>query len=87
MMDRGGRRPTARHTGSVQPEDDDETQARPRNAGSSVLAAAMLGIGRVLEPDKTEVQIEIVAPGDPDDLPLDLDFGGLPPLDDLPPLG
>jgi hypothetical protein len=53
---------------------------RPRSTGSSVLAAAMLGMGQVLEPEKTQVQIEIEAPGDPDDQPFDLDFGALPPL-------
>ena len=53
---------------------------RPRSTGSSVLAAALLGMGQVLEPEKTQVQIEIEAPGDPDDQPFDLDFGVLPPL-------
>lgn len=85
MMDR-----TVRHTGAVHDDDapepgvevPDETEPRPRprSAGSTVLGAAMLGVGRVLEPDKTEVQIEILAPGDPDDQPFDLDFGDLPPL-------
>jgi hypothetical protein len=84
MMDR-----SVRHTGAVhEDEDEDETpdpdetepRPRPRSAGSTVLGAAMLGVGRVLEPDKTEVQIEILAPGDPDDQPFDLDFGDLPPL-------
>lgn len=59
---------------------DDERAARPRSTGGSVLAAAMLGVGKVLEPDKTEVQIEIEAPGDPDERRITLDFGELPPL-------
>ena len=46
-----------------------------------MLAAAMLGLGEVLEPQKTSVEIEQVAEDDqPDDLPFAIDFGDLPSL-------
>lgn len=46
----------------------------------SILAAAMLAMGEILEPEKTKVVIE-QADDDPlDDLPFTLDFGDLPPL-------
>lgn len=55
-------------------------QGKRVQAANSVLAAAMLGLGEVIEPHKTEVSIE--APADAvDDDPLGrFDFGGLPPL-------
>lgn len=45
-----------------------------------MLAAAMIAVGEVIEPHKTDV--EIVRPAGPadDDLDFDLDFGPLPEL-------
>lgn len=45
-----------------------------------MLAAAMLGVGEVLEPHKTKVVIE-QQNDDPLDDGLGLDFGDLPALD------
>ncbi|MEQ8719339.1 MAG: hypothetical protein RIE08_17160 [Acidimicrobiales bacterium] len=56
-------------------------RARRRGGSGSVLAAAMLAVGEIIEPEKTTVEVEQEA-GDPDDA-LDgirLDFGDLPPL-------
>jgi len=45
---------------------------------TTMLSVAMLAAGRVLEPDK--VDVEIVHPSSADDEGLDLDFGDLPDL-------
>lgn len=47
-----------------------------------MLAAAMLAVGKILEPDKTRVEIQIEVPSEPVDLLGDLgvDFGDLPDL-------
>ena len=59
-----------------------EPAAKPRTSmgGGAVLAAAMLAIGDILEPDKAGVEIAEQADDDsgPD---FGLDFGDLPPLD------
>lgn len=59
--------------------------AAPRRRGTgggSMMAAAMLAVGEILEPQKTHVEIEEEAPGDLLDPPdnLELDFGHLPDL-------
>ena len=59
------------------------TRPRPRRQ-SSVLGAAMIAVGEILEPEKTRVDIEshAEAPSDPSHgLPFELDFGDLPELD------
>ena len=62
--------PRARHTGQ-------------HSAGGVVLAAAMLGLGEALEPDKTEVVIEQRDDRDHNpDADVDLSFGHLPPLNE-----
>lgn len=56
---------------------------RPTRSSSSgsVLAAAMIAVGEILEPDKVRVEITQEAPSDRgDDEPFTLDFGTLPPL-------
>ncbi|MDH3704924.1 MAG: hypothetical protein OES57_02590 [Acidimicrobiia bacterium] len=64
--------------------EDEQTPPPPKpraGPGASVIAAAMLGLGEVLEPEKTKVDIEEVAEADDqDDLLIDLHFGDLPPL-------
>ena len=64
--------------------EDDETPPPPMpraGPGASVIAAAMLGLGEVLEPEKTKVDIEEQAEADDqDDLLIDLHFGDLPPI-------
>ncbi len=50
------------------------------NTAAAIASAAMLGIGEVLEPEKTRAKVEIVNEA-PDDQPIiDLDFGDLPDL-------
>lgn len=57
--------------------------ARPSRRRSSVLGAAMIAVGEIIEPEKTRVDIEIAAEA-PDqrisDLPFEVDFGDLPDL-------
>jgi hypothetical protein len=58
------------------------TAPTPRQtATGSMLAAAMLGLGEVIEPEKTRVEIavEVILAKD-SDTGLDLDFGDLPEL-------
>lgn len=52
----------------------------------SLVAAAMLGLGQVIEPEKTKVVIEQTN-DDPfgDDADLDLSFDRLPPVEDPDP--
>ena len=53
----------------------------PRRTGQgSVLAAAMLAVGEILEPEKTQVEIQQENDDPEPDLPVTLDFGDLPPL-------
>lgn len=63
-------------------DEDLPTPRAPTTGGSgSVLAAAMLAVGEIIEPEKTTVEVQQEA-GDPND-GLDgirLDFGDLPPL-------
>ena len=50
---------------------------------SSVLGAAMIAVGEILEPEKTHVDIEIEAEAPEDesyDLPFTVGFGDLPAL-------
>ena len=56
-------------------------RAEPRRTGQgSVLAAAMLAVGEILEPEKTQVEIQQENDDPEPDLPVTLDFGELPPL-------
>lgn len=52
-------------------------------SGRSVLAAAMIGLGQVLEPEKfdEDMHIEASADDDQDDPLKNISFGTLPPLD------
>lgn len=48
---------------------------------ATMLGAAMLAIGDILEPEKTTVEV-VQTNDDPiDDPPFDVHFGDLPPLD------
>ena len=78
-------------TAPDQPTDDPELAAfeerletprlkRGTAAAAPALAAAMLAVGEVIEPDKTEAVGEMQS-SDPVDPDLALDFGALPPLD------
>jgi len=54
---------------------------KSRGSAASVLGAAMIAVGEILEPEKTRVEI-VQTDDDPEpDLPFTLDFGALPPLD------
>lgn len=57
-------------------------RAKAQAVRGGVLGAAMLAIGEIIEPTKTNVTIEQTADADRDtDDPLaDIDFGSLPPL-------
>ena len=56
---------------------------RAGGTAAGIVVAAMIGVGEVLEPDKTAADIEIVgeSPKDEPIVDLDLTFGGLPPLE------
>jgi hypothetical protein len=62
--------------------DGDTSPPRPHSRAGSVLAAAMFGLGEVLEPEKTKVVIEQESDDPFKDADLDLTFDGLPRLDD-----
>ncbi len=73
----------------LQPDDDGEEAPEPdqkpkaRSGGGaqgSILAAAMLAVGEILEPEKTVIEIEQESDDPIDDPPFKLDFGDLPPL-------
>lgn len=54
---------------------------RPAARNAPILAAAMLAVGEILEPEKTEVELEVADLGDGlTDLPIAIDFGDLPDL-------
>ncbi len=54
---------------------------RPPARGVPILAAAMLAVGEVLEPERTEVELEVADLGEGlADLPIAIDFGHLPDL-------
>tara|TARA_B100000700_G_C14803874_1_gene741922 strand:- start:534 stop:767 length:234 start_codon:yes stop_codon:yes gene_type:complete len=54
---------------------------KSKGTGSVVLGAAMIAMGEILEPEKTTVEI-VQTNDDPEpDMPFDLDFGDLPPLE------
>ncbi|MGI9621490.1 MAG: hypothetical protein ACR2PK_01540 [Acidimicrobiales bacterium] len=65
--------------------DDAAAPATKKKAGGAVnvLGAAMLAIGDILEPEKTDVEIVQADDDDDriDDLPFKIDFGDLPPLE------
>jgi len=55
-------------------------RATKGGGAATVLSAAMIAVGEILEPEKARV--ELVQPSDTSsDTGLDLDFGELPPLD------
>lgn len=62
--------------------DGDVSPPRSRSRGGSVLAAAMFGLGEVLEPEKTKVIIEQQSDDPFKDADIELSFDGLPRLDD-----
>lgn len=65
-------------------DDPVEPEAKkPKGGGgaTTMLAAAMLAVGDILEPEKTTVEIEQSSDDPIDDLPFEIDFGDLPPLD------
>ena len=49
----------------------------------TVLSAAMMAVGEILEPEKANVEMEQPADSLDDDSGLDLSFGDLPPIEDL----
>jgi len=64
--------------GAASTASEPQHRAPPRG---TVLAAAMIGLGQVLEPQNHKEPTVLVAPA-PDDEPDDqLSFGDLPPLD------
>lgn len=70
------------HNSSEERTEAPKPSPSPRQtATGSMLAAAMLGLGEVIEPEKTRVEIavEVIQAKEPD-ASLDLDFGDLPKL-------
>lgn len=69
------------------PQDDAPASPRPARkragGGTNMLAAAMLAVGDILEPDKSTVEIVQTDDDDkdPEDLLSGIAFGDLPPLD------
>ena len=62
----------------------DRAGPKPPLRRSSVLGAAMIAVGEIIEPEKTRVDIEIrseVPSDQPYDLPFEVGFGDLPDLD------
>ncbi|MEM1335480.1 MAG: hypothetical protein AAGG08_18695 [Actinomycetota bacterium] len=49
----------------------------------TVLSAAMLAVGEILEPEKAAVEIAEQADDQTDVLDIELSFGDLPPIDEL----
>ncbi|MEM9200463.1 MAG: hypothetical protein AAGC53_02335 [Actinomycetota bacterium] len=49
----------------------------------TVLGAAMIAVGEILEPEKASVEMEQPADDLDDDSGLDLSFGDLPPIEEL----
>ena len=71
---------------SAEPETPEKPSTTPAKSarGGSVVAAAMLGLGEVLEPEKTQTDVVIQQSLDDDDdlgRSFDLDFGQLDDLD------
>ena len=63
------------------PQPSERAARTGRGPGATVLGAAMLAVGDILEPEKSTVEI-VQTNDDPEpDLPFSLDFGDLPPLD------
>ncbi len=62
------------------PEEDGDR--KPKGSGMVILGAAMIAVGEIIEPDKTNVEIaEVSDEHEPDpEQELKLDFGELPPL-------
>lgn len=55
---------------------------RSKGGGSAtVLGAAMIAVGEIIEPEKTNVEIVQTDDEPLDEPPFNLDFGSLPPLD------
>lgn len=73
----------AERDGEDEVDESAAPQAKKPKAGgaTTMLAAAMLAVGDILEPEKTTVEIEQASDDPLDDLPFDIDFGNLPPLD------
>ncbi len=64
-----------------EPDGDGSDPPPPRRGGQgSVLGAAMLAVGDIIEPEKTKVEIQQENDDPEPDLPVTLDFGDLPPL-------
>ncbi|MEM8705571.1 MAG: hypothetical protein AAGE98_03890 [Actinomycetota bacterium] len=51
--------------------------------GVTVLSAAMLAVGEILEPEKAAVEIAEQADDQTDVLDIEITFGDLPPIDEL----
>ncbi|MEO0493350.1 MAG: hypothetical protein AAF081_08035 [Actinomycetota bacterium] len=51
--------------------------------GVTVLSAAMLAVGEIIEPEKAAVEIAETATDPGEALDLELSFGDLPPIDEL----
>ncbi len=62
--------------------DESGSSRRARSRGGTVLGAAMLGLGEILEPEKTKVVIEQESDDPWKDADLDLTFDAVPSVDD-----
>ena len=57
--------------------------AKSSHGAVTMLSAAMIAVGEILEPDKASVEMEQPADGLDGDAGLDLSFGDLPPIEAL----
>ncbi|MEE9417063.1 MAG: hypothetical protein V3V01_17420 [Acidimicrobiales bacterium] len=66
--------------------DDDEPSPEPKKkkrlsgGRSTMVGAAMLAVGEIIEPEKASVEISQPSAAPEDDPPFDIDFGDLPLL-------
>jgi hypothetical protein len=56
-------------------------RASKKGGAATVLGAAMVAVGEILEPERSKVEIVQMADDTLDDDPLKLDFSGLPDID------
>ena len=71
---------TAREAEDGGPEGDAPVR-QPRGGAASVLGAAMIAVGEILEPEKARVEIVENHDDSEPEPPFTLGFGDLPPLD------
>ncbi len=74
----------AEDSGFEEPSDEEFAVPIPERKSTAnsapVMAAMMLAVGEIIEPEKTHVEIAVEHAKPVDEDPFDLNFGDLPPL-------